>query len=33
VTRYGFVSTMKSEGFPIDAACTVAEVSTSAYYE
>jgi transposase InsO family protein len=33
VSRYRFVSTMKAEGFPVDAACTVAEVSTSAYYE
>jgi transposase InsO family protein len=33
VSRYRFVSTMKAEGFPIDAACNVAEVSTSAYYE
>jgi len=33
VSRYRFVSTMKAEGFPVDAACTVAEVSTSAYYD
>ncbi len=33
MSRYRFVSTMKAEGFPVDAACTVAEVSTSAYYE
>jgi putative transposase len=33
VSRYRFVSTMKAEGFPVDAACEVAEVSTSAYYE
>jgi len=33
VSRYRFVSTMKAEGFPIDAACEAAEVSTSAYYE
>jgi transposase InsO family protein len=33
VSRYRFVSTMKAEGFPIDAACAAAEVSTSAYYE
>jgi transposase InsO family protein len=33
VSRYRFVSTMKAEGFPVDAACQAAEVSTSAYYE
>ncbi len=33
MSRYRFVSTMKAEGFPVDAACTVAEVSTSAYYK
>jgi transposase InsO family protein len=33
VSRYRFVSTMKAEGFPVDAACAAAEVSTSAYYE
>jgi transposase InsO family protein len=33
VSRYRFVSTMKAEGFPVLAACEVAEVSTSAYYE
>jgi transposase InsO family protein len=33
VSRYRFVSTMKAEGFSISAACTVAEVSVSAYYE
>jgi transposase InsO family protein len=33
VSRYRVVSTMKAEGFPVDAACEVAEVSTSAYYE
>jgi transposase InsO family protein len=33
VSRYRFVSTMKAEGFPVDAACEAAEVSTSAYYE
>jgi transposase InsO family protein len=33
VSRYRFVSTMKAEGFPVDAACTAAEVSTSAYYK
>ena len=33
MSRYRFVSTMKAEGFPIDAACEAAEVSTSAYYE
>jgi transposase InsO family protein len=33
VSRYRFVSTMKAEGFPVEAACTAAEVSTSAYYE
>jgi putative transposase len=32
VSRYRFVSTVKAEGFPVDAACEVAEVSTSAYY-
>lgn len=33
MSRYRFVSTMKAEGFPVQAACEVAEVSTSAYYE
>jgi hypothetical protein len=33
VSRYRFVSTMKAQGFPVLAACEVAEVSTSAYYE
>jgi transposase InsO family protein len=33
VSRYRFVSTVKAEGFPVEAACEVAEVSTSAYYD
>lgn len=33
MSRYRFVSTMKAEGFPIEAACEAAEVSTSAYYD
>ena len=33
MSRYRFVSTMKAEGFPVAAACEVAEVSTSAYYD
>jgi hypothetical protein len=33
VSRYRFVSAMKAEGFPVQAACEVAEVSTSAYYD
>jgi putative transposase len=33
VSRYRHVSAMKAEGFPIEAACEAAEVSTSAYYE
>ena len=33
VSRYRFVSAMKAEGFPIDAACEAAEVSPSAYYD
>lgn len=33
MSRYRFVSAMKAEGFPVDAACEAAEVSTSAYYE
>ncbi len=33
MSRYRFVSAMKAEGFPIEAACAVAEVSTSAYYD
>ena len=32
MSRYRFVSTMRAEGFPVQAACAVAEVSTSAYY-
>jgi len=32
VSRYRHVSAMKAEGFPIEAACEAAEVSTSAYY-
>ncbi len=33
MSRYRFVSTMKAESFPVEAACGVAEVSTSAYYQ
>ena len=33
MSRYRHVSAMKAEGFPIDAACEAAEVSTSAYYD
>ena len=33
MSPYRFVSTVKAEGFPVDAACAVVEVSTSAYYE
>ena len=33
MSRYRFVSTMKAEGFPIDAACVAAEVSRAAYYD
>jgi putative transposase len=33
VSRYRHVSAMKAEGFPIQAACEAAEISTSAYYE
>lgn len=33
MSRYRHVSAMKAEGFPIDAACRAAEVSSSAYYE
>jgi putative transposase len=33
VSRYHHVSAMKAEGFPIEAACEAAEVSTSAYYD
>ena len=33
MSRYRFVSTMKAEGFPIQAACEAAEVSASAYYD
>jgi len=32
VSRYRHVSAMKAEGFPVQAACAAAEVSTSAYY-
>ncbi|MGH9291994.1 MAG: IS3 family transposase [Acidimicrobiales bacterium] len=33
MSRYRHVSAMKAEGFPIEAACRAAEVSTPAYYE
>ena len=33
MSRYRHVSAMKAEGFPIQAACEAAEISTSAYYE
>jgi transposase InsO family protein len=33
VSRYRHVSAMKAEGFPVEAACAAAEVSTSAYYD
>lgn len=33
MSRYRFVSAMKAEGFPVQAACSVAEVSTSSYYD
>jgi len=33
VSRYRFVAAMKAEGFPIEAACEMAEVSTSGYYD
>ena len=33
MSRYRFVSAMKAEGFPVEAACDTAEVSTSAYYD
>ncbi|MHB1536742.1 MAG: IS3 family transposase [Acidimicrobiales bacterium] len=33
MSRYRLVSTMKAEGFAVTAACEVAEVSTSAYYD
>lgn len=33
MSRYRFVSAMKAECFPVEAACEAAEVSTSAYYE
>jgi putative transposase len=33
VSRYRHVSAMKAQGFPIEAACGAAEVSTSAYYD
>ena len=32
MSRYRHVSAMKAEGFPVEAACGAAEVSTSAYY-
>ena len=32
MSRYRHVSAMKAEGFPVQAACEAAEVSTSAYY-
>jgi putative transposase len=32
VSRYRHVSAMKAEGFPVEAACAAAEISTSAYY-
>ena len=32
MSRYRHVSAMKAEGFPVEAACRAAEVSTSAYY-
>ena len=31
MSRYRFVTTTKAEGFPVQAACEAAEVSTSAY--
>ena len=33
MSRYRHVSAMKAAGFPIQAACEAAEVSTSAYYD
>ena len=33
MSRYHHVSAMKAEGFPVEAACRAAEVSTSAYYD
>lgn len=33
MSRYRFVATMKAEGFPVAAACEVAEVSASSYYD
>ena len=33
MSRYRSVSAMKAEGFPVQAACCVAEVSTSSYYD
>ena len=33
MSRYRHVSAMKAEGFPIEAACRAAEVSSSSYYE
>ncbi len=33
MSRYRHVSTMKAEGFPVEAACEAAEVSASAYYD
>ena len=33
MSRYRFVSTMKAEGFPVQAACEAAEVSPSSYYD
>lgn len=33
MTRYRWVAARKAEGFPITAACTVAEVSTTAYHD
>jgi len=33
VSRYRHVSAMKAQGFPVQAACEAAEVSTSAYYD
>jgi putative transposase len=33
VTRYRHVQAMKAEGFPVRAACSAAEVSSSGYYE
>ena len=33
MSRHRFFSTVKAEGFPVEAACEVAEVSTSAHYD